>query len=195
MMVGDSDDLLRLESAASATASGDLAWERWPLDVVIALGLSGRRNPLGFAVVRYLSEEPSSARVWDVHLHLVTELIRRGAEKGASSKVAQDAIVFWNDMRCRTCEGRGVVKGDLRCSACGGTKRRSIPDGPELLCTAVSCLIEAEQWMERQLRARLKGANYAATSSDGYKLNLGQQSGNSVGAGGQVATPKAPNHE
>lgn len=155
-MVGDIGDLLRLESAVTATASGDLTWERWPYDVVTALGLSGRRNPLGFAVVRYLNDEPSAARIWDVHLHLVTELIRRGVEKGAASKVAQDAIVFWNDMRCRTCMGSGVVKSGVRCSACGGTGHRNIPDGSDLLCTAVSCLIEAEQWMERQLRARLK---------------------------------------
>lgn len=155
-MAGDSDELLRLESAVTATASGNLTWERWPHDVVTALGMSGRRNPLGFAVVRYLNDEPSSARVWDVHLHLVTELIRRGIEKGAANKAAQDAIGFWHDMRCRTCEGRGINSAAMSCSACAGTGHRPVPQSPDVLHTAVSCLVEAEQWMERQLRARLK---------------------------------------
>lgn len=153
--MGD-DELFRVESAVSATASGDLTWDRWPLDVSTALGLAGLRNPLGFAVVRYLTDEPSSARVWDVELHLASELINRGVAPGTVNQVARDAFSFWRDMRCRSCGGRGVASTGARCPACGGSGQRRVPRDPDELHTAISCLIEAEQRMEGQLRSRLK---------------------------------------
>lgn len=155
--MGD-DELFRVESAVSATASGDLTWDRWSHDVSTALGLAGRRNPLGFAVVRYLTDEPSSVRVWDVTLHLATELLKRGVAKEIANKTAYDAFDFWRDMRCRSCGGRGINGAGVMCSACGGSGQRPLPHDPDALHTAISCLIEAEQWMERQLRARLSRA-------------------------------------
>lgn len=155
-MVAMDEELIRVESAVTATACGDLTWERWPLDVVTALGLSGVRNPLGFAVVRYLNDEPCAARVWDVHIHLVTELIRRGVAADIAGDAAKEAIGFWNDRRCRKCEGRGINTAGVTCSHCHGTGHQSIPDSPATLNLAISCLVEAEQWMERQLLARLK---------------------------------------
>lgn len=152
----EDDDLLRVEGAVTATASGDLTWTHWTHDMATALGFAGRRNPLGFAVVRYLNDEPSSIRVWDVLLHLVTELLKRGIAKEEVHEVARKAFDFWRDMRCTTCHGRGITGAGIACSPCGGSGQRKVPESPESLYTAVSCLIEAEQWMDRQLRSRLK---------------------------------------
>ena len=81
------DDLNRVESAVTATASGNLTWELWPHDCATALGFAGQRNPLGFAVVRYLGDEPSGSAALGVILHLATVLIKRGHDQ----KKANDA--------------------------------------------------------------------------------------------------------
>lgn len=151
------DNLLRVESAVSATASGDLTDGQWPHDVSTALGLAGRRNPLGFAVVRYLADEPSSHAVWDVVLHLATFLVRAGCAEGEARGAAWSAFDFWRDSRCRECHGRGHVGPAMQpCAACGGSGRRRLPDGPPPVREAVSALLCAEQMMEGQLRARLR---------------------------------------
>jgi hypothetical protein len=71
-----SNNLNRVESAVSATASGNLTWEKWPHDAATALGLAGLRNPVGFALVRYLGEQNSLA-VWGVVLALATVVKKR----------------------------------------------------------------------------------------------------------------------
>uniref|UniRef100_UPI0035B168F0 hypothetical protein n=1 Tax=Thauera aminoaromatica TaxID=164330 RepID=UPI0035B168F0 len=68
------DNLVRFESAVTATSSGDLTWDRWTIDCAIALGLAGQRNPLGFAMVRYLSDSPSSFNVRGLVLTLASEM-------------------------------------------------------------------------------------------------------------------------
>ena len=190
------DNLNRVESAVSATASGNLTWERWPHDVATALGFAGQRNPLGFAVVRYLSDEPSSVSVWNVVLNLTSELNRRGIHGEEAKNAAWHAFDFWRDIRCRSCHGRGHVgPGHQPCSPCGGSGRRQMPAGPEAVRAAISALVEAEQWMEGQLRARLKGALVASDGADGYRLNLPEKVGVGVGTGGSPVTPRAPGHE
>lgn len=151
------ENLIRVESAVTATSSGNLTWERWPHDVATALGFAGRSNPLGFAVIRYLSDEPSSAAVWSVVLLLATELIKRGCDKGEANQIAWDAFSYWRDARCPACSGRGVADAHQRiCKRCDGSGRKRAPDSPEMLKSAISALIEAEQWMEGQLAARLR---------------------------------------
>lgn len=151
------DNLNRVESAVTATSSGDLTWDRWPHDVAVALGFAGQRNPLGFAVVRYLADPPSSVSVWNVVLVLITALNKRGIEGDAAKEAAWRAFDFWRDIRCHTCLGRGHIGANLQqCPSCGGDGHRRVPDGPEPVRVAISCLIEAEQWMEGQLGARLK---------------------------------------
>lgn len=153
-----SHDLLRVESAITATASGDLTWERWTHDVAVAMGFAGQRNPLGFAVVRYLSDEPSVPAMWNVVLVLAKQLEREGCETHLSKDTACAAFDWWRDSRCGYCCGRGVTGQDQKqCPQCGGSGQRRRPDSPEILKTGISLLIEAEQWMEGQLRARLKG--------------------------------------
>lgn len=149
-------DLVRVESAVSATACGDLTWCGWPHDYVMAIGLSGQRNPVGFAVVRYLSDE-SAVTAWALVLILSTEMVRRGYCLSADANdFAWKAFEFWKDMRCQKCSGRGVVSHSV-CPSCSGSGRKSVGDGLSAIRDGVNSLIEAENWMESQLRSRLKG--------------------------------------
>ncbi|MBS1198141.1 MAG: hypothetical protein H6R18_1926 [Proteobacteria bacterium] len=171
-----SKDLNRVESAVSATASGNLTWEKWPYDTAVALGLSGQKNPLGFAMVRWLGDQ-TSLSVWGVVLALSTLLIRRGVDAKASNELAFQAFEFWNHMHCPDCAGRGVTGIEQgTCPACGGSGDRPISHASAAIRDGVSLLIEAEQWMEGQLATRLKSCTYEA-SDDGYKVNLPRLSG------------------
>lgn len=153
------DELVRVESAVSATASGDLTWDRWTLDMAVALGLSGVKNPLGFAMVRYLSDPPSSNNVQRVVLTLAKAMESKGVPSDGIKDLAFQAFDWWRDSRCPSCGGRGVVSVDQRqCKACGGTGQRMVPDSPDPVRVGVSCLLEAEHWIEGQLRARMKAA-------------------------------------
>lgn len=152
-------ELVRVESAVTATSSGNLTWDRWPLDCAVALGLSGQRNPLGFAVVRYLSDAPSSMRVWEVVMILAKEMGRRKVPDENIKEMAFQAFEFWRDDRCPACSGRGVRNIEqATCQPCGGTGRRPMPSHSDALKVGVECLIEAESWMEGQLASRLKAS-------------------------------------
>lgn len=152
------DNLNRVESAVSATSSGNLTWEQWPHDAATALGLSGQRNPVGFALVRYLGEQNSMA-VWGVVLALATVLRKRVPALSASeaNELAFQAFEFWNHMHCQACTGRGIsgIEQTL-CPTCGGMGDRPIKDAPAAIRDAVGVLIEAERWMEGQLAARMR---------------------------------------
>lgn len=149
------DTLYRVEGAVTASASGDLTWDCWTLDSAVALGLAGRRNPLGLAVVRYLSEQ-TTASLWFLALNLSTVLINQGEDKGQANQKAMKAVEFWNDMRCRRCHGRGHAGMERSpCTACGGTGERPVGEAPGDIRHAVAMLLEAAQWMEGQLRSRL----------------------------------------
>lgn len=190
-----SDELFRVESAVRATSSGNLTWERWTHDCAVALGFAGQRNPLGFAVVRYLSDEPSSAAVWSVVMVLAGVLVKRGFDDKLTKDAAWAAFDFWRDSRCGYCAGRGVTGQDQQsCGVCGGSGQRKRPEDPEILSAGISELAAAEQWMEGQLRARMKGANYD-DQADGCRMNLPQGTGNTVGTGGSCVTPSAARHE
>ena len=150
-------DHYRVESAVSATSSGNLTWEKWPHDVATALGFAGQRNPLGFAVVRYLSDTPSAVEVWNVVLVLATILGKQGLARDAAREAAWSAFEWWRDRRCPICHGRGNAGiSQKMCMPCAGSGERSVPSGPSVLQQAISNLIEAEHWMERQLGNSLK---------------------------------------
>lgn len=151
------DNSNRVELAVSATSSGNLTPGQWPHDTATALGLSGRTNPLGFAVVRYLSDEPSSSSVWAVVVHLASALVRRGYDGIKANEAAWLALEVWNDMRCPTCSGRGVLNIEQRiCHVCAGKGERDQSKFPEHVKDGISELMEAERRMEGQLSARLK---------------------------------------
>ena len=151
------DDLNRVESAVTATASGNLTWEQWPHDCATALGFAGQRNPLGFAVVRYLGDEPSGSAALGVILHLATVLIKRGYDPKKANDAAWAAVDAWNHIKCPHCAGRGVLNIEQQtCDACHGTGERDKAALPEIVRDGISALMEAERWMEGQLAARLK---------------------------------------
>lgn len=151
------DDLYRVECAVSATSSGNLCWERWPINHAVALGFAGQRNPLGFAVVRFLSDAPGSSSVWAVELALITDLIKRGFEHDVARDAARAGFAYWRDSRCLSCHGRGITDQEQRvCPSCGGTGKRKLTNTSDPVKQAVSALIEAEQRMEGQLNARLR---------------------------------------
>jgi len=151
------NDLNRVESAVSATSSGNLTWEQWPHDCATALGFAGQRNPLGFAVVRYLSDEPSGSAAMSIVLHLSTVLIKKGYATDLANKAAWVALDTWNHIKCPACSGRGVMNIEqARCPACNGTGERDKACLPEIVHDGIGALMEAERWMEGQLSAKLK---------------------------------------
>ena len=151
-------NLIRVESAVCATASGNLTDGKWPHDVATALGFAGRDNPLGFAVVRYLSDTPSSVDTWNVVLALATQLMRKAKlDQQIARETAWAGLEWWRSANCINCGGRGVVdKHHRQCPVCNGTGKRKMPDHPEFVRDAISLLIEAETWMERQLSSKLR---------------------------------------
>lgn len=186
------DNLYRVEEAVSATAGGNLTYETWSYDASVALGFSGQRNPLGFVVVRYLSNPPSATLVWNVLLALAKVLEEKGYAGAEVKEVAWKGFDFWRDMRCRTCFGRGHVDdAHHQCPACGGSGERRLPDGSEPVRAAISALIEAVQWMEGQQRARLKGASYVSSDVKSFAINMPKLDGD-IDSGGLVVTPRAP---
>lgn len=173
--MSDQRELVRLESAVSATASGNLTWEQWPLDCAVALGLSGQRNPLGFAVVRYLSDAPSAMNTWNLVLTLAAELERRKIETDDIKEAAMKAFEFWRDSRCPSCGGRGMhAKTGVQCPPCGGSGRRVVPEHPAYLSAGVAALDEAETWMDRQLSARLKNSSHRSHTTAKLSLPSGR---------------------
>lgn len=151
------ENMVRVESAVSATASGNLTWENWTHDCATALGLSGAKNPLGFAVVRYLSDGPNMGSIMGLAMHLVTSLTKRGHDGKAAYGYAMSAIDAWNNLRCPSCMGRGVTDFEQTlCKICGGSGEKDIDSIADVIRDGISELIEAERWIEGQLAARLR---------------------------------------
>lgn len=151
------DGMHRVESAVSATASGNLTYGQWPYDVSTALGFSGQRNPLGFAVVRYLSSDPSAALSWDIVLHLATAIARLGHPPREANDAAWTALNAWNSIKCPHCSGRGVTnQRQAVCPDCCGSGERNYSSLAPIIRDGLSCLMEAERWMEGQLAAKMK---------------------------------------
>lgn len=151
-------EYFKVEIATCAQSKGNLTWDSWSHDAITALGLSGVRNPLGFAIVRFLSEpQPHSADVWRIILVLSGDLIAKGMETSLANKVAGKAMEYWADMKCPHCAGRGVTDFEqTQCEVCAGTGEKQLPCTSDAVKDAISMLISAENWMEKQLCARLK---------------------------------------
>lgn len=155
----DGDDLMQVERAVVATAAGDLTEGRWPHDCATALGMAGRRNPLGFALVRYLSDTPSAANAMAVVLALSTELIRqKGIPGEQANSLAWQALQVWNDQRCPRCGGRGVVANGAgaACQPCSGTGFKGLDWLADIVKDAVGVLESHAVWIDRQLASRLR---------------------------------------
>lgn len=150
------ENLFKFEAAISATSSGNLTYELWTHDYATAIGWAGQRNPLGFAVVRYLSEEPSSMNAWGLALVLTDALMSQGYSDDVARSVAWKSIEAWNDLRCTSCSGRGVSVDRKVCAVCDGSGQKDLNNFSGAVNDGIACLVKAEQWMESQLSSRLK---------------------------------------
>lgn len=151
------ENMNRVESAVTANSSGNLTWEQWPHDCATALGFAGQRNPLGFAVVRYISDGPTNSATWQLVLQLATDLVSKGLDAATANKTARHALYAWNRMSCNRCGGRGVISFEQEtCPSCKGSGERDLRDWPEQVRDGVSALMEAERRMEGQLASRLR---------------------------------------
>lgn len=153
------DNLNRVESAVTATSSGNLTWDKWTLDCAVALGFAGQQNPLGFAMVHYLNDPPSLANVRLLVLTLAKEMERHKVASDGIHEMAFQAFEYWQNSRCPSCGGRGVVSIEQRqCQACAGTGQRPVPNSPDPVRIGISCLLEAQSHLEGQLNARMRCA-------------------------------------
>lgn len=147
----------RCEEALCAMASGNLDPTGWAHSRILALGLSGQRNPLGSAVLHWMEHE--SANEMLVRFHLAGEIERRNVAKARDSiDVANDAMKWWQHRHCPTCSGRGVLNFEQAiCRACGGTGDQRRPSHKPVV-DAVALIEEALSWLEGQMVKRLAGS-------------------------------------
>jgi hypothetical protein len=146
-------ELNRTETVLSALTQGITG--TWAEDHVMAHGLSGQRNPLGNAL-NHLLANPSRGNMYLAVFLLSGELQKeRIGHVMDSVDIARDAITYWLSWLCPACSGRGVINIEQdQCQECGGTGRRERPKDP--VKSAVSVIERHIEWMEGQLKARLK---------------------------------------
>ena len=145
--------LYRTETAISALSATSLAWDSWAHDSLTALGMSAIRNPLGDRLIHFINA-PSGAKTLEIVMMVLTRLLKDGQK--ATQDTAYLAFEYWNGRGCLNCGGRGVMNFEQEeCPRCGGTGDRPIPsEYNEATKAGISLLIEAENRMEAQLRAR-----------------------------------------
>lgn len=162
-------ELKRTQTAVSALSATSLAWDSWAHNSLTALGMAAIRNPLGDRLIHFINS-PSAYKALEIVMMLLTRLLKDG-HKATQDSVYQ-AFEYWNGRHCLHCSGRGVMNFEQEeCPRCGGTGDRPIPsEFSEAAKAGVSLLIEAEQWMEGQLRARMAPDNRPETR---YMLNIG----------------------
>lgn len=145
-------DLYRVETVLSAMTVGP--GYGWSENHLIAHGWSGQRNPLGHALNRLL-DCSTSGNVWLAEYLLAGQLCKQKVCRGKDSvDLARDALKYWRDPWCRTCKGTGVLNIEQeRCDDCDGTGRKFRPASYE---GALKVIEAAQEWMEDQLRGRLR---------------------------------------
>jgi hypothetical protein len=122
------------------------------------------RNPLGDKLLHFIAE-PRSKLALEIVLIVSTRLINAGYDKKNAHDNAFQAFEYWNTRHCLYCNGRGVLnKEQDECPRCGGTGERGIPaEFNQAVKDGLAILLDAENWMERQLKARL-APNYVPQS-------------------------------
>lgn len=160
----------KVEAATIAHSSGNLTYESWSHDVVLALGLSAVRNPIGFWLVRVFSEsEPKAGPILELAHGLSEELKKKGIK--SHDKSAKCAVAYVLDSRCPDCQGRGVTDFNQNtCKTCNGTGKRDTTSYHADIRAGIDVLLERIDWIELQLQLRLKGVDYL--EPDGKKVNL-----------------------
>lgn len=147
----------RVEQAISAISSGNLDPDGWAHSRVMALGLSGQRNPLGSAVL-HMIETQSSANAYLAVVLLSGELQRQSIGKSRESvDIARDALGWYMSKQCPICTGRGVLDIEQhQCPECQGRGHRARPSHKPT-CDAIGVITQALDWLDGQMAARLRG--------------------------------------
>ena len=168
-------DYAKVETTISAINTGNLDPNGWELNHIIALGFSGRRNPLGSALLHWIERE-SEHNAFLARFHLANELTRQKVcQPKESVDYAHEAMSWYRDQRCPDCRGRGNVPDvenpllSIQCHKCGGTGDKGHPSN-QTLRDAVSVLVDALNYLENQLHARLRGSPVKPVKSE-YKLS------------------------
>lgn len=145
-------ELYKLEATLSALAVG--VCKEWSETLVLAHGLSGQRNPLGYALDHLLTS-PNGINARLTTLLLAKELVKQKVCTDKQSwDVANDAISWWWDCHCPHCKGRGVINIEQdMCKQCVGTGMKPKPQRKEIY-RAIGVIEAAMEWMEHQLRKR-----------------------------------------
>lgn len=151
-------ELVKVETTISAIGSGNLNPDSWSHSHILALGLSGNRNPLGSAVLHLIEHGNEQNRML-VRFHLAGEIERKGICRARDAiDVAVMAIAYIEHPHCPDCGGRGVINFEqAMCTTCRGTGDRARPSD-KATCDAIGILNDALIWLENQQRARLQGA-------------------------------------
>lgn len=151
------DNLYRTENVLTALDSGNLHPGSWACDHVLAHGLAGQTNPLGNALIHLLAyPNADNLRLTVVFLAGVLERTRVCKPRD-SADVARDALRWWADKRCPTCEGRGLIAQAvpvINCQACSASGEKPRPVGE--VRDAVTVIDQATIAMERKLREKLR---------------------------------------
>ena len=150
------DDLYRIEQTLNSLDTSDLSPDSFHNSCVMALGLSGQRNPLGSALL-HLIHKPLQVNWMLARFLAASELEKQGVcTSKVSIDVATDALNWWYDDKCPRCEGRGVIDFEqTTCPECGGKRKKPAPSS-KIVQDAVGVIDGALNWLENQQRARLK---------------------------------------
>ena len=149
------EELYKLEATLSALSVG--ICKNWSETLVLAHGLSGKRNKLGYAIDHLLAN-PNGINARLVTLILAKNLVSQKVCNHKNSwDVANDAISWWWDCKCPHCHGRGVlnIEQDM-CRVCVGTGMKPKPTKKEVY-RGIGVIEAALEMMESQLRHRTQG--------------------------------------
>ncbi len=152
------EDLIYDEQCLTAIHAGNLDPEGWAHSRIMALGLSGQRNPLGAAILHWLDSE-SAGSAFIARFLLSTELVKQRVCRNRDAvDIAHDAMSWYLHRHCPTCQGRGVLNFEQdQCPVCVGTGTRAKPNHKETE-QAISILVASLEYLDNQIHARLRGA-------------------------------------
>lgn len=166
------ESLYRIEETLCSLNSGNLKSDSWDFDHVLAHGLSGQRNRIGNAIdhlIAHPNTENYRMVVFFVSGILAQEKV---CQKKDAPEVAKLAIEWYWDKHCPKCGGRGVLDFEQhQCPECYGTGEKPKPSAKPVR-EAVSIIIQSVNWMEGQLRARLRmSTEVCLTQNKNYEIN------------------------
>ena len=153
-------DRYRTETVICAFSSTTLQPGTWAHDSILASGLCAQTNRLGNLMMHFINESSRESgmpreKATEIILIITSRLMNRERVFSTAHDAAFRAFEYWNGRRCLNCAGRGVMNFQQdECPMCRGSGDRPII-GTDLVKAGISILIEAENWMESQLRHKM----------------------------------------